>query len=141
MTLLGKVSNESRKIYGVKQDECWFISPRSKIDISKLTKTSFERGKKLHSDLINLNSRLHHPPQKCVHYITNVVLLLLVIQRNGADFAVYLNTAQEFDGSDAGATPSEAVSWGKIRINAEPVKVSLRSSFIRLYTLYLFVLF
>ncbi|XP_071821346.1 deoxyhypusine synthase-like isoform X1 [Apostichopus japonicus] len=52
------------------------------------------------------------------HHICNANLM-----RNGADFAVYLNTAQEFDGSDAGATPSEAVSWGKIRINAEPVKV------------------
>ena len=34
--------------------------------------------------------------------------------RNGADFAVYINTAQEFDGSDAGALPEEAISWGKI---------------------------
>lgn len=44
-------------------------------------------------------------------------------QRNGADFAVYINTAQEFDGSDSGARPDEAVSWGKIRADAEPVKV------------------
>ena len=43
--------------------------------------------------------------------------------RNGADFAVYLNTAQEFDGSDSGAHPDEAVSWGKIRGDATPVKV------------------
>ena len=34
--------------------------------------------------------------------------------RGGADYAVYINAAQEFDGSDAGATPDEAVSWGKI---------------------------
>ena len=34
--------------------------------------------------------------------------------RNGCDYAVYLNNAQEFDGSDAGARPEEAVSWGKI---------------------------
>ncbi|KAI8609383.1 DHS-like NAD/FAD-binding domain-containing protein, partial [Chytriomyces sp. MP71] len=32
-------------------------------------------------------------------------------------------TGQEFDGSDAGARPDEAVSWGKIRIEAKPVKV------------------
>lgn len=44
-------------------------------------------------------------------------------QRNGADYAVYINTAQEFDGSDSGARPDEAVSWGKIRMDAEPVKV------------------
>lgn len=44
-------------------------------------------------------------------------------QRNGADYAVYINTAQEFDGSDSGARPDEAVSWGKIRMDAQPVKV------------------
>ena len=44
------------------------------------------------------------------HHIANACLM-----RNGADFAVYVNTAQEFDGSDAGARPDEAVSWGKIK--------------------------
>lgn len=44
-------------------------------------------------------------------------------QRNGADYSVYINTAQEFDGSDSGARPDEAVSWGKIRMDAQPVKV------------------
>jgi deoxyhypusine synthase len=43
--------------------------------------------------------------------------------RNGADYSVYVNTAQEFDGSDAGARPDEAISWGKIKIDADPVKV------------------
>ncbi len=43
--------------------------------------------------------------------------------RNGADYAVYINTAQEFDGSDAGALPEEAVSWGKILPDAASVKV------------------
>lgn len=45
------------------------------------------------------------------------------LYRNGADYAVYINTAQEFDGSDAGAVPDEAVSWGKLRGNCESVKV------------------
>ena len=48
----------------------------------------------------------------------------LLLQRNGADYAVYVNTGQEFDGSDAGATPDEAVSWGKIKHIANPVKVT-----------------
>lgn len=48
---------------------------------------------------------------------------VLYPQRNGADYAVYINTAQEFDGSDSGARPDEAVSWGKIRMDAQPVKV------------------
>ncbi|EEB93361.1 hypothetical protein MPER_07990, partial [Moniliophthora perniciosa FA553] len=43
--------------------------------------------------------------------------------RNGADFSVFINTGQEFDGSDSGARPDEAVSWGKIRAGAESVKV------------------
>uniref|UniRef100_A0A4W6DWW1 deoxyhypusine synthase n=1 Tax=Lates calcarifer TaxID=8187 RepID=A0A4W6DWW1_LATCA len=43
--------------------------------------------------------------------------------RDGADYAVYVNTAQEFDGCDSGARPDEAVSWGKIRVDAKPVKV------------------
>ena len=45
------------------------------------------------------------------------------LYRNGADYAVYINTSQEFDGSDAGATPDEAVSWGKLRGNCESIKV------------------
>jgi len=45
------------------------------------------------------------------------------LMRNGANFSVYINTAQEFDGSDSGASPDEAISWGKIRIDAKPVKV------------------
>lgn len=52
---------------------------------------------------------------------------LLAPQRNGADFSVYVNTAQEFDGSDSGARPDEAVSWGKIRMDATPVKVGCGS--------------
>lgn len=52
------------------------------------------------------------------HHIANANLF-----RNGADYAVYINTAQEFDGSDAGARPDEAVSWGKIKAGAEMVKV------------------
>ncbi len=52
------------------------------------------------------------------HHIANACLM-----RNGADYAVYINTGQEFDGSDAGARPDEAVSWGKIKVDAKSVKV------------------
>ncbi len=52
------------------------------------------------------------------HSILNANML-----RNGADYAVYINNAQEFDGSDAGATPDEAVSWGKIKSKGGSVKV------------------
>ncbi|KAI3359257.1 hypothetical protein L3Q82_002776 [Scortum barcoo] len=43
--------------------------------------------------------------------------------RDGADYAVYVTTTQEFDGCDSGARPDEAVSWGKITAAAKPVKV------------------
>ncbi|WFD26845.1 deoxyhypusine synthase [Malassezia nana] len=46
----------------------------------------------------------------CKHQIANAMLF-----RNGADFGVYINTGQEFDGSDSGARPDEAVSWGKLK--------------------------
>jgi deoxyhypusine synthase len=49
---------------------------------------------------------------------------LVFLKRNGADYAVFVNTASDFDGSDAGASPDEAVSWGKIKREATPVKVS-----------------
>lgn len=52
-----------------------------------------------------------------------LLTLAHLLQRNGADFSVYINTGQEFDGSDSGARPDEAVSWGKIRIDGESVKV------------------
>jgi len=52
------------------------------------------------------------------HAILNANML-----RNGADYAVYINTSQEFDGSDSGALPEEAVSWGKILPDAQSVKV------------------
>ncbi|XP_036278783.1 deoxyhypusine synthase isoform X4 [Pipistrellus kuhlii] len=59
------------------------------------------------------------------HHIANANLM-----RNGADYAVYINTAQEFDGSDSGARPDEAVSWGKIKVDAEPVKVYADASLV-----------
>eukprot|EP00297_Palpitomonas_bilix_P013567 CAMPEP_0113899670 /NCGR_PEP_ID=MMETSP0780_2-20120614/20185_1 /TAXON_ID=652834 /ORGANISM="Palpitomonas bilix" /LENGTH=369 /DNA_ID=CAMNT_0000891913 /DNA_START=29 /DNA_END=1138 /DNA_ORIENTATION=+ /assembly_acc=CAM_ASM_000599 len=45
------------------------------------------------------------------------------LMRNGADYAVFINTAEEYDGSDSGAKPDEAVSWGKIRGSANSVKI------------------
>jgi deoxyhypusine synthase len=46
------------------------------------------------------------------------------LMRNGADYSVYVNTACEYDGSDSGASPDEAISWGKIRATSKPVKVT-----------------
>ncbi|KAG5468119.1 hypothetical protein LSCM1_02090 [Leishmania martiniquensis] len=52
------------------------------------------------------------------HHVCNANLM-----RNGADFTIIINNGQEFDGSDAGAKPEEALSWGKVRMEGEYVKV------------------
>lgn len=54
------------------------------------------------------------------HHIANACLM-----RNGAERAVFINTANEFDGSDAGARPDEAVSWGKIKAAGEGESVKV----------------
>jgi deoxyhypusine synthase len=43
--------------------------------------------------------------------------------KGGLDYAVYLTTAIEEDGSLSGARPREAVSWGQIKENAEKIFV------------------
>ncbi|KAJ3225869.1 Deoxyhypusine synthase [Clydaea vesicula] len=52
------------------------------------------------------------------------------VMRNGADYAVYVSTAQEFDGCDSGASPDEAISWGKIKLDGEAVKVFSDASLV-----------
>ncbi len=43
--------------------------------------------------------------------------------RDGLDFAVYITTAQEFDGSLSGALVREAISWGKVTQNAKQTTI------------------
>jgi deoxyhypusine synthase len=43
--------------------------------------------------------------------------------RGGLDYAVYLTTAVEYDGSLSGAQVREAVSWGKVKEGADQVTV------------------
>ncbi|ODV60450.1 deoxyhypusine synthase family protein [Ascoidea rubescens DSM 1968] len=78
-------------------------------DIRKMNSLSMEAA---HAGMIILGGGL------IKHHIANACLM-----RNGADYAVYINTGQEFDGSDAGARPDEAVSWGKIKADAHTTKV------------------
>ncbi len=52
------------------------------------------------------------------HAIANANLF-----REGTDYAIYLTTAQEYEGSNAGANPEEAKSWGKIKGDAKTIKV------------------
>ncbi len=43
--------------------------------------------------------------------------------RDGLDYAVYVTTAVEYDGSLSGAHPREAISWGKIKPSARHITV------------------
>ena len=43
--------------------------------------------------------------------------------KEGLDYAVYLSTAVEWDGSLSGARPREAISWGKIKGDADRVMI------------------
>lgn len=52
------------------------------------------------------------------HHILNANLF-----RNGLDFCVLINTANEYDGSDAGANIEESISWGKVKPNRSCVKL------------------
>lgn len=45
------------------------------------------------------------------------------IFREGFDYIVYINTAQEYDGSDSGARVEEAITWGKVKTDALHVKI------------------
>jgi deoxyhypusine synthase len=43
--------------------------------------------------------------------------------RDGLDYAVYVTTAQEFDGSLSGALVREAISWGKVTQEAKQTTI------------------
>jgi deoxyhypusine synthase len=50
--------------------------------------------------------------------------------KDGLDYAVYVSTADEWDGSLSGARPREAVSWGKISERAKKVMIEGDASLI-----------
>jgi deoxyhypusine synthase len=52
------------------------------------------------------------------HHIMNAFMT-----RNGGDYAIYINTGQEEEGSNAGASTEEAKSWGKLLPNENNVKI------------------
>ncbi|CAH1106504.1 unnamed protein product [Psylliodes chrysocephalus] len=90
-----------------------FKNPGLVVDIiSDLRRINLMAMKSVHTGMIILGGGL------IKHHICNANLM-----RNGADYSVYINTSSEFDGSDAGARPDEAKSWGKIKKDATPVKI------------------
>ena len=50
--------------------------------------------------------------------------------KNGLDYAIYISTAVEWDGSLSGARPREAISWGKINELADYVMIEGDASII-----------
>ena len=50
--------------------------------------------------------------------------------KDGLNYAVYISTADEWDGSLSGARPREAVSWGKINQKADKIMVEGDASLI-----------
>jgi deoxyhypusine synthase len=50
--------------------------------------------------------------------------------KDGLDYAVYISTADEWDGSLSGARPREAVSWGKINEKADKTMIEGDASLI-----------
>ena len=50
--------------------------------------------------------------------------------RNGLDYAVYITTAQEFDGSLSGALVREAISWGKVTQKAKQTTIHAEATTI-----------
>jgi deoxyhypusine synthase len=59
------------------------------------------------------------------HHIMNANMM-----REGTKYAIYINTAMEGDGSDSGALPEEAKSWGKAAAGAEAVKVQADATIV-----------
>ena len=59
------------------------------------------------------------------HHVFNANMM-----RNGAEFCVLINTAQEYDCSDAGADLSEAITWQKVRDNGVMIKIHSEVSHI-----------
>jgi deoxyhypusine synthase len=43
--------------------------------------------------------------------------------RDGLDYAVYITTANEWDGSLSGAEVKEAISWNKLKMEAKQVTI------------------
>ena len=50
--------------------------------------------------------------------------------REGLDYALYITTAQEFDGSSSGALVKEAISWGKVTQNAKQTTLHAEATII-----------
>ncbi|MFA5312233.1 MAG: deoxyhypusine synthase [Methanomassiliicoccales archaeon] len=91
----------------------------------------WQTHRKLHIDLFqdeqDLSDIIFHAPETGAVIIGGGISKHHVIWwnqfRGGLDYAVYMTTAVEYDGSLSGAQVREAVSWGKVKENAAHVTV------------------
>ncbi|MCX6800680.1 MAG: deoxyhypusine synthase [Candidatus Diapherotrites archaeon] len=94
--------------------------PDFKIDLTKEVEIIYDRAfevKKSGAIIIGGSVPKHH--------IMNAFLL-----KEGVDYTVYINTGYEGEGSNAGANPEEAKSWGKAAPTENSVKVWGEASII-----------
>ena len=54
------------------------------------------------------------------HFLLNAAIFI-----DGFHYSVYLTTATEYDGSDSGGNQEEAITWAKIKPDAQRVKVNV----------------
>ena len=136
ITRLGQeINNEASIIYWCWKNDIPVYSPAltdgSIGDMLYYHTFKFDDGSHLKLDIVEDIKRINETARKAKHsgmiilggglikhHICNANLM-----RNGADYTVFINTGNEFDGSDSGARPDEAISWGKIKIDSDPVKV------------------
>ncbi len=59
------------------------------------------------------------------HHIMNANMM-----REGTKYTIYINTAMEGDGSDSGALPEEAKSWGKAAADVDSIKIQADATIV-----------
>lgn len=130
--ILGKkINNENSILYWCYKNDinvyCPAITDGSIGDILTFNRNRQNFKLDIVEDIYNMNCESMNAKETGViiigcglvkHHILNANLF-----KNGANYCVLINNAQEFDGSDAGATIEESVSWGKIKKKNSGVKV------------------
>jgi deoxyhypusine synthase len=85
-------------------------------------------------DIREINKMAMRAKKSCVVILGGSVpkhhILNAHIWRNGADYGVFINTGLFEDGSDSGAKTSEALTWGKLRLDSKHTKIFGEASII-----------
>lgn len=128
---IGKNLNQTSYLYWAQKNNIPVYSPTIYDGSTGDLIYFFKQQNKLSIDITEdqkkiMNDLLQEPDVSAIILgggVTKHFALNANILREGLQRAVYLTTAQEFDGSDSGGSEEEAKSWAKININAKHVKV------------------